>query len=63
MNRTGSLTGSAGSPTPVDHINSHGLLPLTYNEETVRHVIDRIKQIQDFMGRQMPLENLSSYAT
>jgi len=49
--------------TSVDHTNSHDLLPLPYNEETIEHVVERIKQVQDFLGRQLLIENLSSYVT
>ncbi len=44
-------------------INSHDLLPLPYNEEALNHVVDRVKQTQDFLGRQILLENVSSYLT
>ncbi len=49
--------------TGVDHRNLHDLLPLPYNDESVRHVASRISQVQDFVGRRMLLENLSSYIT
>ncbi len=49
--------------TTVNHINSHDLLPLPYNEATIDHIVDRIKQVQDILGRQMLIENLSSYVT
>jgi len=49
--------------TAVNHINSHDLLPLPYNETTIVHIVDRIKQVQDTIGRQMLIENLSSYVT
>jgi uncharacterized protein (UPF0276 family) len=49
--------------TSVNHINSHDLLPLPYNEATINHIVDRIKQTQDVLGRQMLIENLSSYVT
>lgn len=41
--------------------NAHDLLPLPYTEEVVSHVVERIKQVQDFLGRQIALENVSSY--
>jgi uncharacterized protein (UPF0276 family) len=44
-------------------INSHDLLPLPYNEEALNHVVDRVKQTQDFLGRRILLENVSSYLT
>ena len=49
--------------TGVDHKNMHDLLPLPYTEESIRHVADRISRVQDFLGRQMLIENLSSYIT
>jgi len=49
--------------TGVDQKNMHDLLPLPYTEEAVAHVADRISRVQDFIGRQMLIENLSSYIT
>ncbi|CAM2069590.1 DUF692 domain-containing protein [Sulfidibacter corallicola] len=42
-------------------INSHDLLPLPYTPEVLAHVADRIKAVQDFLGRPLILENPSSY--
>ncbi len=47
--------------TGVDGINSHDLLPMPYNEEAIAHVVSRIQQVQDFLGREILIENLSSY--
>lgn len=47
-------TGMAGK-------NLHDLLPLPYTEEALVHVVERVKQVQDFLGRQILLENVSSY--
>lgn len=47
--------------TGVHGINSHDLLPLPYTEETINHVAERVKIVQDFLGRQILLENVSSY--
>jgi uncharacterized protein len=47
--------------TGVHGINMHDLLPLPYTEEALKHVALRIKQVQDFFGRQMAIENVSSY--
>lgn len=47
--------------TGVMGINSHDLLPLPLNQVTLKHVITRINQVQDFLGRQLVLENPSSY--
>ncbi len=49
--------------TGVDHKNMHDLLPLPYTEEAVKHIANRISQVQDYLGRQMLIENLSSYIT
>ena len=47
--------------TGVDGLNVHDLLPLPYTEEALKHVVDRVRQVQDFLGRQILLENVSSY--
>lgn len=49
--------------TLADGVNSHDLLPLPYDEQTIAHVADRVSQVQDFLGRQLLLENVSSYLT
>lgn len=49
--------------TGVDHKNMHDLLPMPYTEASVNHFADRIARVQDYMGRQMLIENLSSYIT
>lgn len=41
--------------------HSHDLLPLPYTEEAVLHLADRIKQVQDFMGQPLLMENATSY--
>lgn len=47
--------------TGIHHVNSHDLLPLPYTEESLEHVADRVRQVQDFLGRRILLENPSSY--
>ena len=47
--------------TGVDGRNLHDLLPLPYTEEAVAHVAVRVRQVQDFLGRRILLENVSSY--
>lgn len=37
------------------------LLPLPYTEEALKHICLRIGQTQDYLGRQLLIENLSSY--
>lgn len=41
----------------------HDLLPLPYTDEAVAHVADRVTQVQDFLGKRILLENVSSYLT
>lgn len=43
--------------------NMHDLLPLPYTEEAIAHVVARVQQVQDFLGRRILLENVSSYIT
>lgn len=40
---------------------SHDLWPLPFTEETVRHVVTRVQQVQDALGQRLVLENVSSY--
>ena len=37
------------------------LLPLPYTEEALEHVVSRVQQVQDYLGRQILVENVSSY--
>lgn len=41
------------------HLND--LLPLPYTEEALSHLVTRIKETQDYLGRQILIENVSSY--
>jgi uncharacterized protein (UPF0276 family) len=47
--------------TGIDGRNLHDLLPLPYTEEALASVAARIGQVQDALGRQILLENVSSY--
>ncbi len=49
--------------TGIHGKNMHDLLPLPYTEETVKHVANRIRQVQDFLERKILIENVSSYVT
>ena len=42
-------------------IQFHDLLPLPQNDDTVRHVAARVRQVQEALGRTLLLENVSSY--
>ena len=37
------------------------LLPLPYTVEALDHMVERISQVQEFLGRQILIENVSSY--
>ena len=39
----------------------HDLLPLPYTEESLLHLVFRIQQVQEFLGRQILIENISGY--
>lgn len=49
--------------TGVAGINTHDLLPIPLNDESLRHVVERIRIVQDFLERPLVLENPSSYVT
>jgi uncharacterized protein (UPF0276 family) len=48
--------------TGVAGRNTHDLLPMPYTEEALRHTAARVREVQDFLGRPLLLENPSSYA-
>lgn len=47
--------------TGVAHKSTHDLLPIPYTEEALKHIIKRIKSVQDFLERPIGLENPSTY--
>ena len=49
--------------TGIEGRNLHDLLPLPYTEEALASVVARVGQVQDALGRQILLENVSSYLT
>ncbi len=49
--------------TGVGQKNMHDLLPLPYTQEAINHVANKIMQVQEFLGQQILIENLSSYIT
>jgi uncharacterized protein (UPF0276 family) len=49
--------------TGVAGINSHDLLPIPFNEESLALVVERIKAVQEVLERPLVLENPSSYIT
>jgi uncharacterized protein (UPF0276 family) len=49
--------------TGVHGVNLHDLLPIPYTSEALDHIVDRIRRVQDFLGRRIAIENVSSYVT
>lgn len=47
--------------TGINHQNSHDLLPVPYTEEALKHIVTRIKEVQDYMERVILFENPSTY--
>jgi uncharacterized protein (UPF0276 family) len=45
----------------VDGQHFNDLLPLPYTDEAVEHLAARLGEVQDFLGRQVLIENLSAY--
>ena len=43
--------------------NTHDLLPVPLTEDMLRHVVERIRIVQDYLERPLVLENPSSYVT
>lgn len=41
----------------------HELFPLPYVESVVNHVVERVQCVQEFLGRSILIENVSSYLT
>src|SRR5439155_26721902 len=42
---------------------AHDLLPLPYTDEALAHVAERVRRVQDRLGRRILVENVSSYLT
>jgi uncharacterized protein (UPF0276 family) len=49
--------------TGVAGKNLHDLMPLPYTDEALKHVAQRVRTVQDILGRRILLENVSSYVT
>lgn len=43
--------------------NLHDLLPLPFTEEALHHVASRLQRVQELLGREMLIENVSSYVS
>src|SRR5262245_24659927 len=49
--------------TGVNGLNGHDLYPVPYTEEGLRHMVSRVRIIQDYLGQPLVLENPSTYLT
>src|SRR5580700_6877245 len=47
--------------TGVAGVNLHDLMPLPYTAEALAHLVPRIREVQEVLGRRVLLENVSSY--
>ncbi len=47
--------------TGVHGLNLHDLLPIPHTREALNHVVERICRVQDFLKRQLVVENASTY--
>ena len=45
----------------IGGVHANDLLPLPYTEEALAHVVQRVQQVQQRLGRTILLENVSSY--
>jgi len=45
----------------VNNVYIHDLLPLPFTREAIKHVVERIKRVQDYVQRPFLLENISFY--
>ena len=47
--------------TGVAGMTTHDLLPMPLDDESLRHVVERVRVVQDFLERPLVLENPSTY--
>jgi len=45
----------------VGGLHTNDLLPMPYTDEALTHFVDRVRQVQDRLGRRILIENVSSY--
>jgi uncharacterized protein (UPF0276 family) len=49
------------SYSKCDNAHLYDLLPIPFREDAVRHVAERIRKVQDFLGMRIAIENVSYY--
>ena len=47
--------------TGIAHKQTHDLLPVPYTEEALKHIVERLKEVQDYLERPILMENPSTY--
>lgn len=46
----------------ADEGHLYDLMPIPFTQDAIKHVVDRINQVQDIIGQRMAIENVSYYA-
>lgn len=49
--------------TGVHGFSLHDLLPIPYTKESLNHIVERIGRVQDYLKRQLVVENASTYVS
>ena len=49
------------SYSKCDNAHLYDLLPIPFREDAVKHIVQRLKQVQDFLERPVAIENVSYY--
>jgi uncharacterized protein (UPF0276 family) len=49
--------------TGVAGLNGHDLYPVLYTDESLKHLVERVRVVQDYLERPLVLENPSTYLT
>jgi uncharacterized protein (UPF0276 family) len=49
--------------TGVHGLSLHDLYPIPYTRESLDHIVERIQRVQDYLGRQLVVENASTYVS
>lgn len=49
--------------TGVHGLSLHDLLPIPYTKESLDHIVERICRVQDYLKRQLVVENASTYVS
>jgi uncharacterized protein len=49
--------------TGVHGLSLHDLLPIPYTRESLAHIVERIRRVQDYLKRRLVVENASTYVS